>query len=104
MKNTHITLPDKIDNIVREYSIKYNIKYSQAVARLIETGITNTELNKSVNVNNALMDKMYYKLKYTTSLLEQIYSDLDFNELTNTKTSIPLNKFKNKYNKDNYDN
>lgn len=103
MRSPHITIPDKVDKIIRDYAEKNNIKYSQAVARLVESGITNVELNKAVNVNNALMDKMYYKLDYNTKLLEQFYADMEIDDLINTNTSKGLIKFKKKYDFYKYD-
>lgn len=103
MIRTHISVSEKIDTIIKDYCIKYNLKYSQAVAKLIELGSSNIEVNKAININNNMMDKMYSKLSYTTSLLEQFYSDMELDELTNPNNNKALEKFRNKRARFKYD-
>ena len=100
---THITISDREDKLVHEYMDKYNCRYSQAVSQLIEIGSSNYLMEKTIDKNNALLDKIYSKTCYSTSLLEQIYSDFGFDELSNKNDNKALNKFKAKFNKYNYD-
>lgn len=99
MVRTHISISDEIDNIIKKYCNKYDIKYSQAVAKLVELGDSNVELNKAIRINNDLMDRLYSKMCYTKSLLEQFYSDMEIDELTNPNKNIALKEFRNKQNR-----
>ena len=41
MIRTHISIPEDIDRIIKDYCINNNVRYSQAVAKLIKLGIKN---------------------------------------------------------------
>lgn len=101
-KRTHITIPSEIDEMINDYANKSGIKFSQAVSKLVESGLSNIELNKSINSYIGLLDRIFSKLSYNTSLLEQFYSDMDLDDLSNPNKNIALAKFKNKFNKDRY--
>lgn len=99
MVRTHITIPESTNCIVKSYCESNNLKYSQSVTKLIELGVNNIEVNKAININNILMDKINHKLNYTIQLLEQFYSDIEIECLTNPNNNKALQKFKNKFNK-----
>ena len=103
MIRTHISIPEDIDRIIKDYCINNNVRYSQAVAKLIKLGIKNKELSELVNTNNNLMHKMYSKLAYSVSLTEQLYSDMEIEKITNPNTNKALNEFKYKKNRNNDD-
>ena len=65
MVRTHITIPDSTNCIVKSYCESNNLKYSQSVTKLIELEVNNIEVNKAININNILMDKINHKLNYT---------------------------------------
>ena len=54
---------------------------------------------KTIDRNNSLLDRIYSKSCYIVALLEQIYSDFEWDKITNPKESKALNKFKSKMNK-----
>lgn len=102
-KRTHISIPENVHNLINDYAIKNGINYSQAVAKLIESGINNIELNKSINSYSGLLDRIFSKLYYNTKLLEQFYSDMEIDDTTNPNKNKGLEKFKAKFNKSNYE-
>lgn len=99
-KRTHISISENIYNEISKYAIRNGINYSQAVAKLVEAGI---ELNRAINSYSGLLDRIFSKLSYNTSLLEQFYSDMEFEDITNPKNNKALEKFKNTFNKSNYE-
>ena len=99
----HISIPKDTDIIVLEYARKCNISFSEAVVQLVSSGINNLEMVKVFEKNNALLDKLYSKSYYSTALLEQIYSDFEWDKVTNPNESKALNKFKSKFSKYKYD-
>lgn len=100
---THISIPSEIDTIIKNYANKNGLKYSQAVSKLIELGSSNIDLNKYITDNNGILDRIFSKLCFNTSLLEQFYSDMEIDNLTNPNKNSTLNKFKNKFNHSKYD-
>lgn len=99
----HISIPSDIDIMILDYSRKCNISFSEAVVQLVSSGINNLEMAKAFEKNNALLDKLYSKSYYSTALLEQIYSDFEWDKVTNPNESKALNKFKSKFSKYKYD-
>lgn len=100
---THISIPEDISLKIHEYADKSGIKYSQAVTKLVEYGLSNLEITKSINSYVGIIDRMFSKLCYSTSLLEQFYSDMEIENLTNPNKNKALEKFRNKINKSNYE-
>ena len=92
----HISIPSDIDIMILDYARKCNISFSEAVVQLVSSGINNLEMAKAFEKNNALLDKLYSKSYYSTALLEQIYSDFEWDKVTNPNESKALNKFKSK--------
>ena len=99
----HISIPSDIDIMILDYARKCNISFSEAVVQLASSGINNLEMAKAFEKNNALLDKLYSKSYYSTALLEQIYSDFEWDKVTNPNESKALNKFKSKFSKYKYD-
>ena len=99
----HISIPSDIDIMILDYSRKCNISFSEAVVQLVSSGVNNLEMAKAFEKNNALLDKLYSKSYYSTALLEQIYSDFEWDKVTNPNESKALNKFKSKFSKYKYD-
>ena len=100
----HISISCDVDNIILNYSNRCNLTFSEAVSELVKNGLSNIELNRTINSYNGLLDRISSKLSYNTLLLEQFYSDMEIDELTNPNKSKGLEKFKNKFNKSRYDN
>ena len=99
----HISIPSDIDIMILDYARKCNISFSEAIVQLVSSGINNQEMAKEFEKNNALLDKLYSKAYYFTALLEQIYSDFEWDKVTNPNESKALNKFKSKFSKYKYD-
>lgn len=99
----HISIPSDIDIMILDHARKCNISFSEAVVQLVSSGINNLEMAKAFEKNNALLDKLYSKSYYSTALLEQIYSDFEWDKVTNPNESKALNKFKSKFSKYKYD-
>ena len=99
----HISIPSNVDIMILDYARKCNISFSEAVVQLVSSGINNLEMAKAFEKNNALLDKLYSKSYYSTALLEQIYSDFEWDKVTNPNESKALNKFKSKFSKYKYD-
>lgn len=99
----HISIPSDIDIMILDYARKCNISFSEAVVQLVSSGVNNLEMAKAFEKNNALLDKLYSKSYYSTALLEQIYSDFEWDKVTNPNESKALNKFKSKFSKYKYD-
>lgn len=93
MIRTHITIPDEVDEIIRKYIETNHIKYSQGVVQLIMQAIDNIEIKKKLDLNNSLLDKIYSRSLYIKELIEQFYSDMEIEKLTNPKSNKALQKF-----------
>lgn len=102
-RRTHISIPFDIDSQIQEYSGLRKINYSEAVCQLVTLGLNNMDLTKAIQKNNALMDKIYYKSVYSNDLLEQLYSDLEIDMISDPNKNQALNKFKNKYSRYKFD-
>lgn len=98
-RRTHMSVTLDIDDQIQEYSELKKINYSEAVSQLVSLGLNNMNLVKTIDRNNSLLDRIYSKSCYIVALLEQIYSDFEWDKITNPKESKALNKFKSKMNK-----
>ena len=56
-------------------------------------------LVKTIDRNNSLLDRIYSKSYYIVAILEQIYSDFEWDKITNPIVSKALKIFKSKMNK-----
>lgn len=98
-RRPHISVALNIIDQMKEYSELKKISYSEAVSQLVSLSLNNTNLVKTIDKNNSLLDRIYSKSCYIVALLEQIYSDFELDKITNPKESKALNKFKSKMNK-----
>ena len=103
LTDSFIPLFSLIPNQIQEYSELRKINYSEAVCQLVTLGLNNMDLTKAIQKNNALMDKIYSKSVYSTDLLEQLYSDLEIDMISDPNKNQALNKFKNKYSRYKFD-
>ncbi len=99
MVKTRVSLTEDIDQKVTEYMLIHKIKYSQAIRTLVELGIESLK-------NSAEIIDLYNKIKeifsqnlYIIALLEQFYSDMEIDELTNPNLNPALRDFRSKKNK-----
>ena len=98
-RRTHVSIAYDIDDQIQEYSKLKKISYSEAVSQLVSLGLNNMNLVKTIDRTNSLLDRIYSKSCYIVALLEQIYSDFEWDKITNPKESKALNKFKSKLSK-----
>ncbi|HAB67009.1 hypothetical protein [uncultured Clostridium sp.] len=94
MVSPHISLTDEIDQKVREYCKNNNLNYSQGIRKLIETGLDTKDTNKKLDLNNSLLENIFSKQIYIRDFLEQFYSDMEIEKLSNPKNNKALQKYK----------
>ena len=100
MVKHHIGLTYEMEQLVRLYSLENKCNFSDAIRRLITIGLNR---DKTITNQNELENKMNILLsrqKYTSALLEQLYTDMEIENLLDPKNCIPLQKFKNQKLKD----
>ncbi len=102
MISPHISLTNELDKRIRDYCIANDLKYSQAVRKLIEQGLNNIDTNKKLDLNNSLMEKIYSRQIYIRDLLEQFYADMEIEKVFNPNNNKALQKFKSERYKDKY--
>lgn len=90
----HISLSNDIDSRIREFCKINNFNYSQGIRRLIEFGLDNNEATKKLEMNNSLLENIFSKQIYLRDLIEQFYSDMEIEKLSNPKNNKALQKFK----------
>lgn len=93
-RRTHITIALDIDNKIKEYAEVRKISYSEAISQIVTLGFGNTDMMKKTDQMNSLLDRIYSKLCYTVALLEQSYSDFDWDKISDPEESKALNQFK----------
>ena len=94
MVSPHISLTDEIDQKVRKYCKNNNLNYSQGIRKLIETGLDTKDTNKKLDLNNSLLENIFSKQIYIRDFLEQFYSDMEIEKLSNPKNNKALQKYK----------
>ena len=98
-RRTHVSIAFDIDDQIQEYSNLKKISYSEAVSQLVSLGLNNMNLVKTIDRTNYLLDRIYSKSCYIVALLEQIYTDFEWDKITNPTERKALNKFKSKLSK-----
>lgn len=98
-RRTYVSIAYDIDNQFQEYSNLKKISYSEAVSQLVSLRLNNMNLVKTIDRTNSLLDRINSKSCYNVALLEQIYSNFEWDKITNPKESKALNKFKSKLSK-----
>jgi len=91
-KHIRMSLEDSLK--VRDYAIDRNISINKALNELIKEGLNKNETVKFMNKLYKQINKIYFNQEYSIKLLEQMYSDFEFDNLSNPKLSDTLNLFK----------
>ena len=79
---------------ILDYKDKNKLSFSEAVCSLSISALNGSDILDRINKLENAINYISRKLIYTTSLLEQMYSDLDFdNAITDPKNSKSLNEF-----------
>lgn len=91
-KHIRMSLEDSLK--VKDYAIDRNISINKALNELIKEGLNKNETVKFMNKLYKQINKIYFNQEYSIKLLEQMYSDFEFDSLSNPKLSDTLNLFK----------
>lgn len=91
-KHIRMSLEDSLK--VSDYAIDRNISINKALNELIKEGLNKNETVKFMNKLYKQINKIYFNQEYSIKLLEQMYSDFEFDSLSNPKLSDTLNLFK----------
>lgn len=78
---------------ISEYQEKNKLSYSSAVCSLSISALNGDDILDRLSKLESSLNYIIKKLKYISSLDEQIYSDMDFDNLTDPKNSKALNEF-----------
>lgn len=98
-RRTYVSIAYDIDDQIQEYSNLKKISYSESVSQLVSLELNNMNLVKTIDRTNSLLNRIYSKSCHNVAILEQIYSDFEWDKITNPKESKALNKFKSKLSK-----
>ena len=78
---------------ISEYQEKNKLSYSSAVCSLSISALNSDDVLDRLSKLESSLNYIIKKLKYISLLDEQIYSDMDFDNLTDPKNSKALNEF-----------
>lgn len=95
MKEIHVRISDDIYNYIKDYSYINKTTFSKSINYILNKTINIT--NKDNQVTNILQIVQYIKENsfITKELLEQLYSDLDFENYTDKEKCKMLKQFYN---------
>ena len=94
MADPHIYLTQDIKDRVKEYANNNGLNFSQSARKLIEIGFSTTEENQMLKQNTILLEKIFSRQLYLRDLIEQFYSDMEIEKLSNPRNNKALQKFK----------
>ena len=103
MKEYHPIFDGNLEKRFEDYCKLNRISYAEGFRNLCELGLHNLEINKQIELNSLLLSKIYSKEIYIRDLIEQLYSDIGIESVSNPKKNNALQDFKKKHNKDNLD-
>ena len=78
---------------ISEYQERNKMSYSSAVCSLSISALNSDDVLDRLSKLESSLNYIIKKLKYISLLNEQIYSDMDFDNLTDPKNSKALNEF-----------
>lgn len=78
---------------ISEYQERNKLSYSSAVCSLSISALNSDDVLDRLSKLESSLNYIIKKLKYISLLNEQIYSDMDFDNLTDPKNSKALNEF-----------
>ena len=101
MVKPHISISEELKNRLDTYCEENNFQcFSHGVIDLLEKGLSQNKIDKVLDHLSNSIDRLNSKTSYTKDLIEQLYSNLEIETETNPKNNKSLQKFKNKYIKD----
>ena len=81
---------------ILDYKEKNKLSFSEAVCFLSVSALNGNDILDRISKLESNLNYVIKKLKYISSLEEQIYSDMNFDNLTDPKKSKPLIEFNKK--------
>lgn len=78
---------------IKDYACKNNLSFSKAVCSLCISALNGTEILDRINKLEKSIEYIIKKQQVLHLLEEQIYSDMDFENVSDPKKSKPLNEF-----------
>lgn len=92
----HIYFTVEEYNRINEYADKHNLSFSKAVCNLSINALNGDDISEKIAKVEKNTESIIKKQKVIQLLEEQIYSDMDFNNITDPKKSKPLAEFNKK--------
>ena len=89
----HVYFSNDILNRIKDYSDKNKITFSKAVCNLVSIALDNIGLNDRIYQLQKDMSFCINKENQIFLLLKQLYSDLDFENITDPNKSKAVNEF-----------
>lgn len=99
----HISITKELNDRIILSCKEHGRKYSSEVSYLISKALDNTEEKNKFNEIEFELKAIIKKEHYIFELLRQIYSDMDFNNLSDPKKSFALNEFMKRMKGDRFD-
>ncbi len=92
----HIYFTNEEYTRILDYKEKNKLSFSEAVCFLSISALNNNDILDRINFLESRLDYLIKKINIIYSLEEQIYSDMNFDNLTDPKKSKPLIEFNKK--------
>ena len=89
-------------NRINEYHKNNKIQFSTAVCRLVDMALDNIDLIERLNKMQNDLSYLISNNRHVFLLLQQLYSDLDFENITDPKKSKSVNEFMKKIKGNNF--
>lgn len=99
----HISITKELNDRILLSCKEHGRKYSTEVSYLISKAIDSNEEKNKFNEIESELKSIVKKEHYIFELLRQIYSDMDFNNLSDPKKSFALNEFMKRMKGDRFD-
>ena len=96
----HIYFTDEEYHRIVDYKDRNKTSFSEAVTSLSISALNGNDIIDRISKMESNILYIIKKLKYISLLEEQIYSDMDFDNITNPKNSKPLSEFNKKLRND----
>lgn len=89
----HIYFTNEEYNRIKEYALNNSLSFTKAVCELCVFALNGTEILDRINKLEKSIEYIIKKQQVLHLLEEQIYSDMDFENVSDPKKSKSLNEF-----------
>lgn len=100
MNRIHFRIDDELLSKIEEYMKNNNCTKTKALISLLEVGLEKTNASLDIQELKKLYNKLNSRNNFNRILLEQLYSDLEIESLTDPKKNKALQELKTKKFKD----